>query len=327
MKKILILFLILFSCLLTSCKAANSIYYNTFIASIGFEKNNDKYTGYFFLPSSIALGNTKQDKSEDASQIAKVDGDNIFDVFNNFFLSSAITMNLKHISTIVLHESILNNADINKIISFIKEYEGADLNFYIFTTNSKLEDIYSVKNPNNESVILTMLCEPLGSNYIYTIAKPVHFLNFCRDYYNEKVIYLPVLSPANIWDDKIDSCYCRGVTFLSIKNVALFDYRYEDFEYISSKNEFEYNDDNISVIYEGYSFKIKYDDIININIKSKVNILYSNINNELEYIKEMIEKKISNLILNFQEKTDFLNLKYNSSLNKSIKINVELKLQ
>lgn len=327
MKKILILFLILLSCLLTSCKAANSIYYNTFIASIGLEKNNDNYTGYFFLPSSIALGNTKQDKSEDASEIAKVEGNNIFDVFDNFFLSSAITMNLKHISTIVLHESILNNDDINKIISFINGYEGVDLNFYIFTTNSKLEDIYSVKNPNNESVILTMLCEPLGADYIYTIAKPVHFLNFCRDYYNEKVIYLPVLSPANIWGEEIDSNYCRGVTFLSINNVALFDHTYEDFMYISSKREFEYNDNNISVIYEGYSFNIKYDDVVKIKINSKYKVLNSCINNEKEYLEKLVNDKVSNLILSYLNRIDFLNLKYNNSLNKSININIDFKPQ
>lgn len=327
MKKYLILIFIIFSITLTSCKAANSIYYNTFIASIGLEKANDDYIGYFYLPTSISLGNTKNDSNEAPAQIAVVEGNNISDVFTNFFLSSSIMMNLKHISTIVLHQSILNYNDIKDIISYIREYEGFDLNFYLYTTNSNMKDVYNIKNPNNESVILNMLCEPLGASYIYTIAKPIHFLNFCRDYLNEIVVYLPVLSPINIWSDKIDSNYCRGVTFISMYNTALFDYTYEDFEYISSKNEFEYNDDFISVIYEAYSFNIKYDDVVKINVKSKYKVLYSHINNNEEYLKNLIFNKINSLINNYQNKIDFLNLKYNNSINKNIVINVSLSRQ
>ncbi len=322
MKKMLILcFLML---ILSSCRAANTIYYNIYIASIGFEKSEEGYTGYFFLPSSMDVGNTKKESTDVSSQLAVVQGKNIPDVLNSLELSSSLELNLKHISSFVLHESILNQKDIEDLISYVKESPTFDFNIYIFTTKDSVKDIYSIKNPNNESIILTMLCEPVTSAYTFMAAKPPHFLNFCRDYYNGKVLPLALLEPGQIWKEEIDSTYCRGVTFFNGDKAYGFKHEEADFSYLKSNKTIEYNDESISVCLSDYSCKVKYKEKVEIQIQSKYSVLYSHRQDIKRYLEEQIESKIKDL-LRYQEEIDFLNLAYYDSLDKPIEIKILLK--
>ena len=79
MKKLILVILVIF--LLSACKAGNTIYNSLYMASIGFEKNEEVYTGYFYLPSSVSVGNLEQTEAEDAT-IAKVDGSSISAIGN-----------------------------------------------------------------------------------------------------------------------------------------------------------------------------------------------------------------------------------------------------
>lgn len=315
------------SWILTGCRAANQIYSNMYIASIGFEHQEDEYTGYFFLPSSMSVGNTDSGSSDkNPSEIAVVRGKTIADVFNNLDLSTTLKMNLKHISSIVLHESILNEKDLQDLMEYVKSSNTFDYNFYIFTTKDEIQEIYQVKNPNEESVILTMLCEPISSAYAYTAANPPHFLNFCRDYYNGKVLSFALIEPTKIWSEENDSTYCRGVAFYKGGKLNIFGYEEEEnFEFFKSNASLSYSDDYISVLFTNYQVKISYKEEVNITVKSKYKVLYFDMPAEKSYLEEKIQADMLALIEKYEKDIDFLNLQYNASEHKNVKVSVDFK--
>lgn len=322
--------LLLLSCLfLTGCRASNTIYHNLYIASIGFEHTGEGYTGYFFLPSSMDVGNTSQNTSDKSSEVAVVEGDSISSVFYNLELSSTLNINLKHISSIVLHESMLNDEDLQDFIQYIKESKGFDYNFYIFSTTDKVEDIYKLKNPNQESVILTMLVEPKASSYAFIAAAPIHFLNFCRDYLNDKVIPLPLIDVEKIWSEEKDSTYCRGITFLSKGKGYSYSYDVEQFEFLKSNVNLEYSDEIISIIMDTYDVRYKYNKSgVEISVSVKYRSFYSKIEDGLdEYIKNVIVNKITSLIKDYQQEIDFLNFKYYGCTDSKVVVKVNIKQQ
>lgn len=307
MKKILFLILIVFS--LTSCRAANAIYYNLYFASIGLEYENDEYIGYFYLPSSMDLGNDKSN-NEQKAEVAKANGKTLQEVFNNIEASSFLIMNFKHISSFVLHEEILKNNKLDDIISFINSFKEIDKNFFIFTTSDKLEDVYKLKNMNNESLILTTLTEPKINQYIFSSSKPIHYLNFCRDYYNEKTIDLPYIETKSIFTDDIDSIICKGVCFVNRNNYLIYNSN-NTFNYFNDNINMSFYDKNINVIIEKYTpcFKYKNGKII-MKVNFEYRVLSSNVENDEEYFKKGINDIIINTFNETKDKIDFLNSKY-----------------
>jgi len=321
MKKIIILILLVLSC--TGCKAANRIYYDMYIASIGLQKTNEGYNGYFYLPSSIDVGNTEKSSEGEAAEVAMVEGETLQGVFSNLDLTTTLKMNLNHISSIVLDDSMVEKGELDKLIDFVKNSNSFDYNFYLFVTDSKIDDIYSLKNPNDESVILSALCDPIANTNIYATIEPPHFLNFCRDYYNNQTVGIPLISSEAIWNEKDDSIYCHGVGFYNRELNLYKKYTDNEFSFLKKHKNFDYSDANIGVRLNDYKINIKYNDSV-IKVSSKYEILYSNIDNEEEYLKNIINSSIDKLIIKNDE-IDFINLKYNDSINKSYTIEIKLK--
>lgn len=319
MKKLILVILLIF--LLSACKAGNIIYNSLYIASIGFEKNEEVYTGYFYLPSSVSVGNLEQTEAEDAT-IAKVDGSSISEIFNNFETSSYLKMNLKHISSIVFSESIMNDANINDFINYVKNSDYFDYNFYIFVTTDKIEDIYKVKNPNNENVILTILCEPVTNPYTYLSAKPIHFLNFCRDFYNHKVIKIALLEAENIWSENFDSVVSKSVCFYGDNKARCVINDQYNFCFFNDVKKFQYDEKDLSILFTNYKCDISYFDSIKIKIRSNVKFLTQP--TSIEKIEEKIKTIILNLINMYEKDIDFLNLECNNAFGKKIELDVRL---
>lgn len=319
MKKIISILALLI--LLTSCHAGNSIYYNLYFASIGFEYADGEYTGYFFLPSSMNIGNEK-DNNEQKAEIAKAKGKKLQDVFNNIESSSFLIMNFQHISSLVLHESIIKADKLNEVIEFVNSFKEIDKNFFVFSTSDKIEDVYKLKNMNNESLILTTLTEPKINQYIFSSSSPIHYLNFCRDYYNNMVIDLPYIEVESIFNEEIDSIICKGVCFISKEKYLIFDSN-NLFNYFNNNINMSYYDDAINIIIEKYKVKYNYKESnISMNIDLEYRILNSNIDNSEDYIKQCIEKIISDTFSTTIKKIDFLNIKFYDS-NNELKIKIQ----
>ncbi|MDE5855641.1 MAG: hypothetical protein K2H06_01200, partial [Anaeroplasmataceae bacterium] len=108
MKKALCIFLIFLNLLLLVGCNSYDISKILFIASIGIEKKEDGYQGYFYLPLSSDIGKTENTENNGKGEFAKTSGKSLPDLFYNLQNSTSFVMNLKHVSSIVLNKELLN---------------------------------------------------------------------------------------------------------------------------------------------------------------------------------------------------------------------------
>lgn len=118
MKKIISLFLLI-PILLCGCELQN-ISQVLFIASIGVEKEEDTYIGYFYLPLSSDVGKTENKENQGIGQYAKVEGKTLAEVFENIQFSTELEVNLRHASSMVIHKDLMNDDFLNELIAFVK---------------------------------------------------------------------------------------------------------------------------------------------------------------------------------------------------------------
>ena len=287
MKRILSLFCIII--LLFSCSKNDKISKSTYISSIGFEYSNDKYYGYFLLSNEL---NSKEDGE---TNTARTEGKTILEIFKNINKSLALSINMKHTSTVILHTSMLNKLCIDELINVTLKSEDIGFNYYIFTTNDSLSEIYKFKNPKGEPLVMSILVEPVYTDYDYYSSHPVHFVNFCREYYNNKSIKIPHISVTNVWDEA--SLNSDGLLFYYHDIYEIYDAK--AYKYLINHDKLEDVIMNKDIVLVDYSCSIN---------KNKINVSYYLVNSYDINIKEYIKTTILNIIEN--SKCDPLNLKY-----------------
>ena len=189
MNKIFLIIILLF---LSSC-GVQRITEVLYIASIGFEKSEDEFVGYFYLPSSDDVGKTNEGGISGKGEYMKVSGKSISEVFQKSQDYTEMEVNLKHISSVVFNKNILNSSFINEFVLFVKNSNIVDFNFYIFVTEEKMEDIYSFQNPNKESVLNSILVSTFDNSYSFLAVEPIHFLRMVREFFLNKCIAFPLI--------------------------------------------------------------------------------------------------------------------------------------
>ena len=323
---------ILFLLTLTACKhktVSDSIY----IASVAVEKTEDEYKGYFYLPSSVEVGNSNPDNNTKKGEVGISTGKCVTDIFYNIEFSTSLSINYAHISTMIFHESMLNNDDIDRLLQFFKNSHDFDFNFYIFTTSEKIEDIYTFTNPNKESVINTLLVEPQNLKDQLLSADAIHYLSFCNYFYSKRCIHIPLIELDYLWnidDEKTDAYNARGLCYYENGAYEMHSYNSISLEYLKSNDLLYYSDDIISLSLRDYKVKYQYKDNLIIKIKGKADKVVMKKEEDIDaYINKAIERIILDII--YIPKTDFLNLKYYSSLYKkdyaleSIALDIKIK--
>ena len=105
----MIKFLMLFSILLLS-SCGIDISESLFIASIGFEINENEIKGYFYLPLSSDVGKSESE-GKGEGEFVKVGGENIEKVFNNVKAVNSIDINLRHVSSVVINNDLYNEVN------------------------------------------------------------------------------------------------------------------------------------------------------------------------------------------------------------------------
>ncbi|MDE6584322.1 MAG: hypothetical protein K2K15_02870, partial [Anaeroplasmataceae bacterium] len=74
-----------------------------FIASVGVEKKDDELQGYFYLPLSSDIGKSENGENKGQGQYAKTSGKTIPELFDNIQSATSLTINFRHVSSIVLN--------------------------------------------------------------------------------------------------------------------------------------------------------------------------------------------------------------------------------
>lgn len=310
MHKLFILLIIPF--ILCSC-GFSDISDSLFIASIGFEKNEeeDGYIGYFYLPLSSDIGKSENTESKGKGEFAKAKGKNITEIFNNVEVSISLDMNFRHLSSVILDEKLLNVEFLNELVDYVKYSFDIDFNWYLFATKEKISDIYSFRNPNQESVLNSILVSSSDYNDIYLVASPMHFLEFARKYFSERNILLPLISLEEMWTIEGEESksihpqsaiyYFNGRTQEVIKNIGS--------PYMKDNLTFYDEIKKASIHFMNYKLRLSLEDKLIINLSFDYELYKSNANVTRNDIEKFVNEKISNYLSEYED-IDPLDLKY-----------------
>ncbi|MDE6660345.1 MAG: hypothetical protein K2J93_00790, partial [Anaeroplasmataceae bacterium] len=268
MKKIVCIFLILLNLVFLAGCNSYDISKILFIASVGIEKKEDEYQGYFYLPLSSDIGKTENTENNGKGEFAKTTGKSIPELFSNLQNSTSFVMNLKHVSSIVLNEELLNEEFIVDFLDYIKFSLDIDFNCYIFVTTEKMDELFDFQNPNQESVLISLLVSTNDVDTSFLATPPIHFLKFAREFYKDRSILLPMLSIEEIWT--IDGkpvknfhaqnaiYYYKGALKEVIKNPSS--------HYFSVTDEFIDEVEKTSICFKDYKYKLDFKEVLHLNV-------------------------------------------------------------
>lgn len=308
---------------LSGCKYP-TISESIYIGSIGIDYVDNNYIVYYYLPSSLDVGSTTS-ANNDGGYIGVVTAYSIEEAFNKMILENNVNINFRHISSLILSYNLLSNIDLSLLFEYIKYSYIIDINFYIFSTNVDIGNIYNLENPNNESAITSMLLDPQNKMYKYIYAEPIHFLNFCNLYLSNRVVKLPLITTNQIWE--IDSkkqygYYISGVVLTSITDTLII--LDESLIYLKDNDNLTISE-TISVLLYDYKIKFNFSDLIKIDISFQYKFLDDS---NIEQLTNYISTKVCNLINDYIKEIDFLNVSYYNNLhniNTDItKINIDI---
>lgn len=311
MKKIILLLLLLIP--LTSCK--NTDLSNClFIASIGFEKGEDKvYRGYFYLPLSSDVGKSENMDKKGKGEYAEVQGDTVAEVFNNVDGAISLDVNLRHLSSIILNVELLNEEFILELVDYIKFSLNIDYNCYLFSTKEKMKDVYSFQNPNQESVLNSFLVSTSEYKNIFLVASPMHFLEFVRKFYADRTIFLPLIELEEIWnvgDEKVKNIHPQSGVYFSKNNVREV-IHHRSSPYMKTTNSFYDKIEEETVLFSDYQFDILWQDKPVVDISFKYERFKTGSQISKDILQAFVEKNVLEYIWEFIS-VDPLDLSYYS---------------
>ena len=237
MRKIYVILAFLICVFLSGC--STSVNSSVYISSIGFELEEGRLVGYFLSNPLTDISRTGDDKKKEA-QYLQVDGDSCYEVFNEAKQSLLLPLNFLHIKTVIFSKDCFESKYIEDFLNYIKSIRSISYNFYVFSTISKIEDIYKFKNPEQISYQYSILSSPDLLNYNDFGIEKLHFLDFANNYYNpRRYLHIPLLIVNEIWNDnktiEVDGFLCYeskptlyqnsefiGMLYLYDKNTILF---------------------------------------------------------------------------------------------------------
>ncbi|MDE5715000.1 MAG: hypothetical protein K2I42_02600 [Anaeroplasmataceae bacterium] len=284
-----------------------------FIASVGIEKTEDKLSGYFYLPLSSDIGKTENTEDKGQGEFAKTSGNTIPELFQNLQNSSSLVMNFRHVSSIVLNEELLQKEFLEELMDFIKFSLEIDFNCYIFVTKEKLDELYNFKNPNQESVLNSMLVSTSDVSSLFLVAPPIHFLEFVQRYFNQRTILLPLLDLEEIWtieSEPSKNFHAQSAVYYfqnQIKEVI----KNEGSPYFSKTTKFIDYIDNTPLSFSHYKMKLEFKDILYIKVEFACDIFKTENRPTYQQIEAFVYNRINNYIKEFKE-VDPLDLKFNN---------------
>lgn len=348
-KKIYILILLLFINFQTACTNDASLELMIFVDSIGIDYDNqtDDYILYYHVATSDTLTTTEMGTSSNIIySIAKVRGKNIYECINKINDNSIKNIDLNHIQTIILTFNFICVDRLKMISDFVRTYRFITPNVYIFATNSKLEDMFSIENPENISPFFSLI----SSNDYITAYNLTYYSEFASTLYEDyTVTKITVIDcKNNIWqnnDKDIYTIYPTGELYINKEDEKLY-IKIDEYKILSLINHeylttIIYNNINYSV----YDFKIKIKILKNLDIRFTIkgNIYSTDLkSNNSQEIIDNFTTNLKNDFENFIEYTKELNFdifnlqdkiyrKYNKKDGFNIKttnidINVDFKL-
>lgn len=274
-----------------------------YISSIHFENRNNTY--------NITLMSLED---ENDNIVLKSMGDSLDWCFTSLSNNLSLDINYRHVQSMILDESMLNEKHLNEFESFILNNTLIDFNFYLYVSNEESSSIYSYNNPDSISNYYSILNPDRYNNLFYYCSK-CHFVNFLKRRSDNVNIKIPFININNISNDT--NLFISGFTLL---NNNYYIIKNEDYNYLYLLNEFKestiYLDEFDAIIKEN-NLKFEYKDklIININLTYEGLLNLDNIKEIKDYLYKKINNDINRIIDNDIDifNLDEINLKRNKN--------------
>ncbi len=325
MRKVVIFLIIIISFIpfLTKKSDYKDITDIIYVSSIGldYDEDMDEYTIYFYIINNFNLGNSQiaSGNTENLSYVIKVSDHNFISAFNAILKKTNMNIYFTHLQTMIISKSFFNNKAILNFYNYIRDFNFMYYNFYLFTTDSKIQDLYNIQNFSDVSAYHTLIVSPnLVKSY-----KLITFVDFSKAILDKNyTLLIPHISSivdAFIEQDK--SYYYLEMDGYSIlqNDFTIKTLLYKDYSIIKwlihlSDQHFQINIYDIYIKSGRYSIHKKQDKFIITYTMSAILNLNPNSEALIEIEKKLIkfiEEEITNQYRELKKQNiDIFNIKY-----------------
>lgn len=344
MKKIIVILIIItsFVPIITKRNDYIDVTKVIYINSICFDINEDtnQYDCYFYVLNNFNLTQAELSSSnvDTLAYVAKITAPTFTEAFRKLSQISNVYIHYNHLRTVILTNNFLEKKYLLDFYKFIKDDLNLYPSFYLFTTNSKPEDIFNIENFSEISAYHTLLINPdLIKSY-----KLITFLDFAKamtiDTYTLCIPHISCVKKIfSRQDEEYYSLFLDGYTFYNKEHTLLtaYDSDFKALHWISLLNNTTYTLDEYDLYIKKRKYKLtKHQNTIVINFTIKGTLTRKNdlLNDEENYkvISELVKNEINELINFMNDKSiDIFNINYyfGDSYDYFKNCNVELKLQ
>ena len=187
MKKLILLYLIL----LTGCTRIKIQDY-LYPISIGIEYKDNEYTIYFQIVSYSKISKIENESSVDSNYetvIMKGNGSTIYEALKKVNNLTKNAISTTHIRSFIISKSLIeNNINYLNIIKYFFDINYLRSNINIFSSDSILEIFKASKIIDN-----TPYSNEINHPHNYLYLKPINYLNFLKNVYDNRTSYLPYI--------------------------------------------------------------------------------------------------------------------------------------
>ena len=137
---------------------------------------------------------------KEKTEYIKVKTDSVYDAFIEAEKSLLFPLNYRHIKTVIFHQDFFKTKYIKDFFDFMKVVKFVSFNYYVFSTTSKLEELYEFSTPEQISYQYSVLSSPDLLDFHQYGTEKVHFLDFANSYYIDKRhLHIPLLTVNKTW--------------------------------------------------------------------------------------------------------------------------------
>lgn len=304
-----------------------------YVSSIGidYDLETKEYNLHFYILNYLNLTNAKISSSniDDLAYTMKTSSTDFYKAFTDIESLTNVNVSMSHLKTVILTNNFINKNNLLKFYNLIRANQKIYPNFYLFTTSSKLDDIFNIKNFSDVSAYHTLLVSPTTIYQKQLISFNV-FTNIIL--FDNYTILIPNLKlnkdilskqDQNFYTLKVNGCSYLDSTFKLITYTS-DEFLYQRWLFKLEDIYFKIKDYDIYLKSGKYNVKFKNNKYI---IKYKLSaVLTLNPYNEKvidieKKLAECIKKEIYLMLLKLYDKEiDAYNLKYKYKL---LKINIE----
>lgn len=265
-----------------------------YVSSCHFAYQDDEYR-----ISALILENDEQ-------EIIKSNATSLGGAFTLLSQASSLLINFRHIESIVLDYSILNEKHIEAIRAYLLNNSAIDFNFYLFASEISADEIFSYENPKGISSYYSLLNVDYNDDSQFSYAKPCHLISFLKGWSDDILIKLPIIGLSEVFSNK--NLTIKGVLCLNKK--SYYSIMQNDWPFLFLFNDFKAGVINLSsfhAILNSNDVSFKYGDNLTIRIRIQYEgLLNLDNSNDLEaYLNEKVLK-----LINYFEKEqiDYFNI-------------------